>query len=78
MGPLLVITRVIRSYNSVFFWDYNPSYPFIGPFIGALTPFITRRGPPSLIVALGGVLADYSPTDSESSTDWVGKELQIH
>ena len=27
-------------------WDYNPYYPFIRPFIGVLTSFITGRGPP--------------------------------
>jgi len=25
---------------------YNPSYPFIRPFIMVMTPFITSRGPP--------------------------------
>ena len=27
-------------------WGYNSSYPFIRPFIGAITLFITSRGPP--------------------------------
>ena len=30
-------------------WSYNPSYPFIRPFIGLITPLITGRGPPCRI-----------------------------
>ena len=33
------------SYKSIY-RGYNPSYPFIRPFIGVITPFITGRGPP--------------------------------
>ena len=33
-------------------WSYNPSYPVIRPFIGAITPFITSRGPPCSVLAL--------------------------
>ena len=41
-GPLPVISRVV-SYNSIY-RGYNPSYPFIRPFVGVITPFITRLG----------------------------------
>ena len=32
------------AYNSTY-KSYNPSYPFIRPFIGVITPLITSRGP---------------------------------
>ena len=38
-------TSYKSSYNSTY-RGYNPSYPFIRPFIGVITPFITNRGPP--------------------------------
>ena len=31
-------------------WNYNPSYPFIRPFIGLITPLITGRGPPCMYI----------------------------
>lgn len=42
MGPLPVTSKVKNSIYS----GYNPSYPFIGSFIGVLTPFSTGSGPP--------------------------------
>ncbi len=33
-------------------WSYNPSYPFIRPFIGLITPLITGRGPPCVVCFL--------------------------
>ena len=42
-------------------WGYNSSYPFIRPFIGAITLFITSRGPPrwGTHVNLGIFLVDF-------------------
>ena len=40
-------------------WSYNPSYPFIRPFIGLITPLIIGRGPPCMIfVGFNGQIDD--------------------
>ena len=41
-APTIVISRVITPLIGVI--TYNPSYPFIRPFIGVTTLFITGRG----------------------------------
>ena len=33
-------------------YGFNPSYPFIMPFIGVSTPFITGGGPPCVCVCV--------------------------
>ena len=48
-GPLPVISRVVTP----FIGGYDPSYPFIRPFIVVITPLITRRGPPCRIHGTG-------------------------
>ena len=41
-GPLPVVSNY--SYKSTY-RGYNPIFPFLRPFIGVITPFITGRGP---------------------------------
>ena len=46
VGPKTSLKWSCKPCNYVF----NPSYPFIMPFIGVSTPFITARGPPCVYV----------------------------
>ena len=41
-GPLPVINGVITPKKK----SYNPSYPFVRPFVEVITAFMTGRGPP--------------------------------
>ena len=45
-GILKDFGRLQGGPPSSYKWGYNSSYPFIRPFIGAITLFITSRGPP--------------------------------
>ena len=61
-GPLSRVKRVITPF---IYRDYNPSYPFIRPFIGVITPFIT----PSCVCVLqiGQCSGNYSIGDDPRS-----------
>ena len=70
MGPSL---RVINGALSPISKLITPSYPFINPFIRAITPYITDRGPPrraifKMQVFLSPLFEDYFENSSVQTT----------